>query len=227
MKIRMHCFGRFGCLYVRCTLSPSNSYTMSSVHLFTCSVRYGVLQRLPAVDALTTEYKEAMLNRSKIQFLTFRSKVNDHAASISQELAELNALAIAINRRILEANEEIRQFNATIIDDNATLFEQCTREPPSAEQNGAIISGNLAMLRDLVSHASANATAIDQLLLLTENNNIAASENTQAIAQNRHDMLEFNRIIFESRQNQSSEPGRDNSAVNQLMQASIGNFFPA
>ena len=195
--------------------------------MWTCRVRYGVLQKLPATDRLTTEYKEAMLNRSKIQFLTFRSKVNDHAASISQELAELNALAIAINRRILEANEEIRQFNATIIDDNATLYEQCMREPPTTEQNAAIVSGNLAMLRDLVAHASSNATAIDQLLLMTENNNMAASENTAAIAQNRHDMLEFNRVIFESRPNQSNQAGRDNSAVNTLMQASIGNFFPA
>ena len=83
------------------------------------------------------------------------------------------------------------------------------------------------MLRDLVSHASANATAIDQLLVLTENNNVSAQENTQAIAQNRHDMLEFNRVIFESRPNQATQAGRDNSAVNLLMQASIGNFFPA
>jgi hypothetical protein len=72
------------------------------------------LQRLPANDSLAKDYKDSMINRSKVEFLAFRSRVNELATSITKELATVTAMSIAINKRIQEANDEIRDFNIKV-----------------------------------------------------------------------------------------------------------------
>ena len=149
------------------------------------SVRTGILQRMPAPDQLTQDFKEAILNKARIEFLIFRSKVNEQATSITQELAELNALSISINQRILEANEEIKNFNQRMMMDNGTLQDVLSQMQPSPDLHAAMVKGNLSMLHDLAMHASANAASVDKLLQLAEESNVMATRNATAIAQHR------------------------------------------
>ena len=133
---------------------------------------------------MTQNFKEALLNKARIEFLIFRSKVNEQATSITQELAELNALSIAVNQRILEANEEIKSFNNRMMAENGTLMDVLAQLHPTSEGHEAMIRGNLAMLQDLAMHASANAAAVDILLRLAEESNAVASQD--AVAINKH-----------------------------------------
>ena len=73
--------------YVPALPPPSPPHLISS-HPFPIntafgSVRTGILQRVPAPDQLTQDFKEAMLNKARIEFLIFRSKVNEQATALS------------------------------------------------------------------------------------------------------------------------------------------------
>lgn len=165
-------------------------------------VRSNILQRLPANDSLSKDYKDSMINRSKVEFLAFRSRVNELATSITKELAAVTAMSIAINKRIQEANDEIKDFNIKMLNDNRSVYAELvcdTTVVPTESINKALIEENLAALQDLVFHATANTADTDQLLLMTEQNNNDVMADAKLIAQDRKELLVFNGAIMENR----------------------------
>ena len=145
-------------------------------------VRCGIIQCLPVQDELSFQFREAQLNRVKVDFLTFRSKADADATKITSDLAELAKTSEEINKRILEANEEIRQYNLRIMhDNNALLMDKLKSEMKnlSVETNLALLLENSEKLRQLDFHSSATSIAIDKLLAATEATKAAIAVNTE------------------------------------------------
>ena len=145
-------------------------------------VRCGIIQCLPVQDELSFQFREAQLNRMKIDFLTFRSKADADATKITADLAALAATSVEINKRILEANEEIRLYNLRIMNDNnVMLLDKLKSEMKnlSVESNLAILLENSEKLRQLDFHSSATSVAIDKLLLATEATKAVIAVNTE------------------------------------------------
>lgn len=115
-----------------------------------------------------------MINRSKVEFLAFRSRVNELATSITKELATVTAMTIVINKSIQEANDEIRDFNSKMLMDNRSVYAEFVCDNtiiPTEAINNSLVEENLYALQALVIHATANTADTDQLLLMTEQNN--------------------------------------------------------
>lgn len=87
------------------------------------------MQNLDSGNEVTQNYREASINKVRLEFLDHRSKLNESVLAISQEMSVLNAQAIFINRRIMETNEGIKEFNATMIAENTRLLSAAPTAP--------------------------------------------------------------------------------------------------
>ncbi len=77
--------------------------------------RLALVQSLPRDSEIQENYREIVMNKEKLAYLDHKSFLNGQVLSISLEMAALNAQAIAINRRIMEANENIKNYNSALI----------------------------------------------------------------------------------------------------------------
>jgi hypothetical protein len=155
-------------------------------------VRCGIIQCLPVQDELSFQFREAQLNRMKIDFLTFRSKADADATRITADLAALAATSVEINKRILDANEEIRQYNLRVMNDNNMLLMDKLKSEMSnlsVETNMALLLDNSEKLRELDLHSSATSQAIDKLLLATEETKAAIAVNTEVRIIHDHTLI--------------------------------------
>lgn len=73
--------------------------------------RMAIFKSFPTETEVQSNFREAMLNRTKLDYLNHRTHLNEQILTISQEFIALNEQAMSVNRRIMEVNETIRQFN--------------------------------------------------------------------------------------------------------------------
>jgi hypothetical protein len=159
--------------------------------------RIALAQALPSNTEVETNFREASINKAKLDFLVHRSHLNGKVLSISHDLAALNAQAININRRIMDANEEIKQFNARSIEENTRLIGATNN--PTPESNAALIEANLAKIRSLNEQVNKNNGAIDELFATTEANRAAIKANSEQIATRREEILKNHDAIAANR----------------------------
>ena len=81
---------------------------------------------------MQVNYKEALTNRAKLEFLEHRSTMNQRVMDLTLEMAQINTQLIAVNSKVMDTNAVIVEFNS------------------------AQIAANTALLRDGLNAASAN-----------------------------------------------------------------------
>lgn len=74
--------------------------------------RNAIMRNITANSDVEKNFKEAQINKCKIDFLEHRAALNAKVIAVSKQMAAINAEMIKVNSEILAANEEIVQFNA-------------------------------------------------------------------------------------------------------------------
>jgi len=151
--------------------------------------RIALAQCLPSSTDVEVNYREASINKAKLAFLDHRSTVNGQVLSITQDMAALNAQAIAINRRIMEANENIKDFNSKLISENTAWLDGSLHHHATPEGNAAMIAANAAKIAAITERVHGNNRAAEELLATTEANRNAALANSAQIAERRQAIL--------------------------------------
>jgi len=63
---------------------------------------------------VAVNFKEALTNKAKLEYLEHRSKLNERVLKNSEDLAGINKQLIEVNRHILDTNEEVVAFNSAM-----------------------------------------------------------------------------------------------------------------
>jgi hypothetical protein len=159
--------------------------------------RLAIIRNIEAKTPVEVNYKEALTNRTKLEFLAHRSKLNERVIKISEDLSGINKQLIDVNRSILDTNEEIVQFNAKLIANNAELLSHgVDASKATPESNAELIAHNSAKIAEISKRAAANKEHIQGLFDAAARNRAATVSNAQAILDRRDRILEnHNKIV--------------------------------
>jgi hypothetical protein len=173
-----------------------------------------------ATAAVTADFKDAMLNEVKTDFLDHRSKLNEKVLRMTEQFVAVNKQLIEINQSIMDTNEEIVAYNVAAIAENTLLINNgLPIASASLASNAAIITANgrsweaprtqhsPAFVRvaaekiDLVyARARQNKARIVRLFDDTQKNRVAITVTSEQIAERRK-RIEQNRANIVSNQN--------------------------
>jgi len=153
--------------------------------------RTAIVRNISATTPVQVNYKEALANKTKLDFLAHRAKLNERVLKISEELSAINKQLIDVNRSIMDTNEEIVQFNSKQIEGNAHLLAtgvDATKATP--ESNAELIANNKSLIEEISKRAGANKDRIQALFEATARNRAATVANAQAILDRRQRILD-------------------------------------
>jgi len=159
--------------------------------------RLALLQCLPTNTDVEVNFREASINKAKLEYLKHRSSLNSQVLSISQEMAALNHMAIEINRRVMESNENIKEYNSVAIAENTSWIGAAHN--PTPESNASIIASNAATIEDIRRRVSNNNEASATLVKSTETNRTDILANAESIARRRDGILKNHDLIAANR----------------------------
>jgi len=163
--------------------------------------RTAVVRNLDTPTPVLVNYREALLNKVKLDFLEHRSKLNEKVLSISEQLASVNKQLIEINRTILDANEELVKFNADQITANSQLLSNgVSASGVSASSNAALIADNAKRIEEISRRASENKARIAKVRQEAESNKSAISANHADINSRRQRILDNHEKITANQQ---------------------------
>jgi len=152
--------------------------------------RTAIVRNIQAKSDVEVNFKEAMMNKVKLEFLDHRSKLNERVLKASERLADANKERIDINRDVMENNETIAQFNSRVIADNARLLKEgIDASKATPESNAHLIADNKAKIDDIVKRSNANKERISQLFETATKNRESIRANAEAIHERRERIL--------------------------------------
>jgi hypothetical protein len=161
--------------------------------------RLTIVRNIPATTPVQENYREALTNRTKLEFLDHRSKLNERVLGITERLSNVNRTLIDVNRSILDSNEEIVQFNAKLIANNTKLLQEgvnATQATP--ESNGELIAANRAAIDGISRRAQGNGDRIQRLYEATHSNRASILANNNSIQDRRERILENHNKIAQN-----------------------------
>jgi len=148
--------------------------------------RLAIIRNIEAKTPVEINYKEALTNRTKLEFLAHRSKLNERVIKTSEDLSAVNRKLIDVNRAVIDTNEEIVQFNSKLIASNGELLSGgIDASKATAESNAELISNNEATIAEIQKRAAANKEHIQTLFEATSRNRAAAVANSTSIMDRR------------------------------------------
>jgi len=152
--------------------------------------RTAIVRNIAAKTPVEVNYKEALANKTKLEFLAHRSKLNERVLKISEDLSALNKQLIDVNRSILDTNEEIVQFNGKLIDGNSQLLATgVDASKATPDTNAELIASNKALIDDISKRSGQNKERIQALFEATGRNRAATVTNAQSILERRDRIL--------------------------------------
>jgi len=158
------------------------------------------IKNIETTDPVKVNFREAMANKAKLEFLEHRSALNAKVNHVSKEFAEINARLIAMQEEIMTANAEIIAFNKKIIEDNTHLIKSGLNGWDSAtpESNAKLIESNLNTINDISKRVHANAGENDTIYASVKANREKIATNFDIIQKRRTEILENRKHITEN-----------------------------
>jgi len=161
--------------------------------------RTAIVRNIRANSQVETNFKEAVANKTKLEFLDHRAKLNERVLKVTEELAAINKQLINVNRDIMDTNENIATFNKKAIADNAKLLaEGVNASAATPESNADIISQNHAKIAEILKRSDANKGRISTLLETANRNRTSILANSESILERRERILANHRKIAEN-----------------------------
>jgi ABC-type transporter Mla subunit MlaD len=152
--------------------------------------RYAILQNLSVADQVQENFRDAMLNKSKLDFLEHRSALNAKVIAVSEKMSAINTMLIEVNSMIMDGNAGIVEFNAKSIEVNDQLLSGgATLKDCTPDKNAKLIASNSDRLAKLSAKATANKKKIASLISKVEANGAKTLKNAEQISQRRKDIL--------------------------------------
>jgi len=168
--------------------------------------RYGIVRNIPADGPVQTNFKEALQNKAKLEFLDHRSKLNSKVLHVAEELSAANSRLIELNREIMDTNEEVVQYNAVLIAENTRFLAEDSRKHLEAtpDSNASLIASNSAKIDDVKKRADENLKKQHDILEKAKHNRARIIGNSDAIYARRA-RIEENHEKIASNQKKVSE----------------------
>jgi len=164
--------------------------------------RIALIKSLNAEDPVKINFREAVLNSTKLDFLDHRSKLNSYMNARSEELAAINARLIEINAEIIAANAEIVKYNHDQIAGNKQIIEKGVDGWTSAtsEKNAALIATNAERIAEISGRVDTNAKKNASNYEQTKSNYAKIEQNAAYIHERRAE-IETNRAAIQENAN--------------------------
>ena len=151
-------------------------------------------------DSVQVNFRESQINKTKVDFLDHRAKLNETVLSVNEKLIEVNAKLIEINERILEANELIKNFNAKEIEKNHELLSgKIDPEAATPESNAESVVSNAQRVQQLLDVALGNADRIESIYDAVSTHRQVIQENSDSILSRRDGIEENHESIVENK----------------------------
>jgi len=153
--------------------------------------RTAIVRNIDTPTPVLVNYREALLNKVKLDFLEHRGKLNEKVLSISEQLAAVNKQLIDINRQVLDANEDIVKFNSDQIAANSALLSSGANSvSATSSSNAALITENARRIDEITRRAGENKARISKIRQDAESNKASISANHADINARRARILE-------------------------------------
>lgn len=161
--------------------------------------RVAIVRNAEAKNDLQVQYRAALENKTRLEFLEHRSKLNERALKVSERLAAVNKTAIDINRDVMDNNENIVQFNAKTIADNARLLaEGVDLSKVTKGDLDALVAANRDRIAAIAKRAGDNGQKLQDVLDAASANRTSISNNSTGIYARRAEILNNQRKIREN-----------------------------
>jgi len=160
--------------------------------------RSQIVRNLPSDDQVKANFREAMLNKVKIEALDHRSKLNEKVNSVSEELAAINARLIEINVQLRATTVEAIKFNHDLIAVGKSWIENGVDGAKTAtpESNAKLIAENASKIDEISKRVEVNAKKNAANYAQTQANKFKIEANAATILSKRAEM-EANRHAIE------------------------------
>lgn len=138
-------------------------------------------------DSVKKNYREALRNKAKIDYLDHHSQLNSKLLLYTEELAEINTHLIDINRRIMETTEEIVTYNSQRIPENKEWIDNgvASLDEATPASNAQLILENKQRIIEIQKRVELNAKKNADMYRLTLENRARIEQNAAEIADSR------------------------------------------
>ena len=150
--------------------------------------RYAIFRHIPAdqSDPVQLNFRDALGNRAKIEFLEHRSVLNSKMLNTTLKMVHLNAQLIAINSEIMETNRGIVEFNSASIAKNTEFLKSgISASGATPESNAAFIAENTRRIVAIRQRADQNSDLVSTVRQESESNKVKILANTELIYERR------------------------------------------
>ena len=163
--------------------------------------RSAILGAMDADGPVQENYVAAQTNKSSLDYLEHRSKLNSSVLEISAKMADINAQLVAVNQEIMAANQSIVEFNFVQIVKNSEMLSGALRPSESTvESNTALIAGNTAAMADLSGNVEKNHAKMEEILETSSSNASKLMANKEQINERRIAIMENRKGILANKQ---------------------------
>jgi len=148
--------------------------------------RQAAVRNIPATTDVETNYREAMTNRVKLEWLQHRSKLNERVIRVSKRFAEANRQLIDLNKDIMDTNEELVNFNKKLIESNAAAINGgWNSKGATPESNRLLIEENSRQIAEIRSRIEGNKRRGDEVRAAALANRESILKNSESIMKRR------------------------------------------
>ena len=167
--------------------------------------RLAIVRNIDAKSDLQTQYRAALENKARLEFLEHRSKLNERALKVSERLAAANKTAIDINRDVIDNNEQIVQTNSKLIAENARLLAEGVDVSKVTKQElDTLVAQNKERIDTIAKRAGDNSQKLQEVFDAASANRTSIQTNSNSIAARRTEILSNQRKIRENQAKVSS-----------------------
>eukprot|EP00906_Rhabdomonas_costata_P023917 RCo034465 len=154
-------------------------------------------------DQVKNNFREALCNKIKLEYLDHRSKLNEKAMMVTMKIAEANRMLVQINKEIMAMNEEVVEYNAKRIAENREMIDKGVQGLAEAtvESNAKLIAENKRKIEEVRRRAQENIERNSRLHASAEEARKVIERHTEEIYE-RRTQIEANAVAI--KQNSSA-----------------------
>jgi len=151
--------------------------------------RTAAVRNVKADNDVQTNFREALTNRTKLEFLAHRARLNERVIKVSQRFTEINRSLLELNKDILETNEELVRYNRDAIAHNTELLTRgADSGKATPESNAELIKANSKLIAEVRAKVDANRKRTEEVRAAEQKNRELILKNSETINGRRREI---------------------------------------
>lgn len=150
--------------------------------------RLDIIRSLEAGGGVTQQdYREALRNKTKLEYLEHLSRLNETVLKVAGEMAEINVRMEAVVEEVTGTNETVVVFNSGMIESNNDLLQkrETATKNASSSLNTQLIAMNSSKITEITKRAADNRAKIDKISAATVKSGEVVSKTAEDIAKRK------------------------------------------